>query len=61
MEVKANRLSSSELQQLQEEAAKRVAEERKAREEKTKKKSEVLRLRATDEVCITSSLCHMIT
>ena len=48
--MKAHRLSSSELQQLQEEAAKRMAEERKAREEKTKSKSEALRLRAMEDV-----------
>lgn len=54
-EVKANRLSSSEIQRLQEEAARKRAEERKDREEKTKKKFEESRMKHLEEVCSITS------
>lgn len=54
-EVKANRLSSSEIQRLQEEAARKWAEERKDREEKTKRKSEESRMKYMEEVCSITS------
>lgn len=54
-EVKANRLSSSEIQRLQEEAARKWAEERKDREEKTKRKSEEGRMKHMEEVCSITS------
>ena len=50
-EVKANRLSAHDVQRLQEEVSRQQAEERKAREEKTRKKTpESACLRHMEEV-----------
>ena len=59
-EVKANRLSSAELERLQEETATRREEEKREREAKTRRKGEDIRLRKMEEVWPVITLCHYV-
>ena len=60
-EVRANRLNSEELQQLQEEVARKKEEERKAREMKTRRRGEEIQTKIdVEEVRMMSCLCHLV-